>query len=354
LTSTEINELARKYDVNVDDVLLIGLNTYGVRSAERYPRARVLLRLENRPHETLRMGLPLARDDSPFEARDGQLFLHDYPVARILELEDDDAVLGYLRKASRILVLNSNMRSACTGCVFCPNTLEGASDPKLAVMEELHAYFCVLEAERGWQDLTGLEEVNVVTGCFREETAAITHLDLVRKVLQRHAFGGTLGFLSSVILSEGAMTRIASTLSPFLLVVTLECFSRREVLLKNSKANLRPEAMPGLLASARCAGLETGLTYIVGLEPLELSLEHLLVFQPHLTRFPNFQIFQAHNRFMGRFAAPGADRIEFFLDARRRLESAFWKTNLRPQPWVNYRGLWYFTFAGEELPGPHS
>jgi hypothetical protein len=50
-------------------------------------------------------------------------------------------------------------------------------------------------------------------------------------------------------------------------------------------------------------------------------------------------------------AAPGATKIEFYLNMRRRLEDLFSDTDLRPLNWANYRPLWYFAFNGEPLDG---
>ncbi|MGW2600234.1 hypothetical protein [Streptomyces klenkii] len=52
--------------------------------------------------------------------------LNGEKVGEVDGIEDDDAVLGYWRGGTRMLTLNSNARSQCTDCVFCPNTLEDA------------------------------------------------------------------------------------------------------------------------------------------------------------------------------------------------------------------------------------
>jgi hypothetical protein len=205
--------------------------------------------------------------------------------------------------------------------------------------------------EQGWSDMAHLEEVNLVTGCFQEEPPACAHLKLVRDALELHGFQGYLGFLSSVIKTERAMRWLVDNVMPFHLVVTFECFTNRNAILKHSKAELRPEDVGPILEVAKATGIETGFTFIVGLDPLDVAIEGLAGLRDHVTRFPNFQVFQAHNDFMRGFAAPGADDVEFMLEARKRIERLFVDTDLRPQTWANYRPLWYWTFAGEELSG---
>ncbi len=51
-------------------------------------------------------------------------------------------------------------------------------------------------------------------------------------------------------------------------------------------------------------------------------------------------------------AAPD-ERLDFFLEARSLLEQIFAPTELRPEPWRCYRGLWYRQHAGEPLAGPY-
>jgi hypothetical protein len=351
LTRDDISDLARRYRADFDDVLMIALNAFGARTGEAIPRARMVLRLRSRPNDPLRLGLALARADSPFEIVDDVLCLNGEPVGDTETVEHDDALLGYFRKQGRVLVLNSHARSGCTGCVFCPNTLEGSSDPRLALLDDLDLCMRMFEETQGWHDLSHLEEVNVVTGCFHHEEAAIEHLALVRKALRMHAADPVLGILSSVIRTPAGLQRIAVESAPFMLVLTLECFTERPTILKHSKAEFDPADGPGILRTARELGHETGFTYIVGLEDIDPVLEPLTQWGRECTRFPNFQVLQAHNPYMARFAAKGADTVEYYLDARRKLESIFEDTPLRPLTWTNYRPLWYFSFAGEPLTG---
>jgi hypothetical protein len=351
LTLKDLAELADQFRVNVDDVLMTAMNVLGARSQLRYPRARMLIRLRARPDDPLRLGLPLARDHSPFEVRGDEIRLGGETVADIEMCQDDDALLGYFRKEGKVLTLNSNARSQCTGCIFCPNSLEGASDPRLSALDDLSMCFSLMEAEQGWSDMSHLEEVNLATGCFHEEQPAITHLEFVRQALSQHGFTGQIGFLTSVLKTDQAFERIAETVAPFFLLLTFECFTNRESILKHSKAALRPEEIGPILARAKSYGLDSSFTYIVGLEPMDVALDGLAKLRDNVTRFPNFQIYQAHNRFMERFAAPGADTVAFYLDARKQLERLFADTGLRPDTWSNYRPLWYWSFADEVLSG---
>jgi hypothetical protein len=162
--------------------------------------------------------------------------------------------------------------------------------------------------------------------------------------------GARIGFLTSVLRSSAAFEELAAAAAPFVLRLTTECFTRRDVMLKSTKADLTAADMPGLLKRARSAGLDTSYTYIVGLDPLADMSAGVAALGPHITAFPNFQVFQAHNPLMAALRADGAGQLEFYLTARARIEQIMAPLGLLPAAWECYRPLWYVTFAGQELP----
>ncbi|MBI3859788.1 MAG: hypothetical protein HY296_06105 [Thaumarchaeota archaeon] len=177
------------------------------------------------------------------------------------------------------------------------------------------------------------------------------HLVDLRASLTKFGFKGRLGILSSVIRSEGAM-RTLSTLRPFALFLTLECITRRDLLLKESKASLSPEEAIRVLSRARREGIDTGVMIVVGLDDIVDVTRWLKEAVLHLTDFPNLQIFQSHSPYMDFFRTKGADNLEFFLRARTEFEAILSLTPLRPHNWQNYRPLWYTSFGSEKLQCP--
>ncbi|MEU0690118.1 radical SAM protein [Streptomyces uncialis] len=344
-----LEQVARTWHVNTEDVLLIALNASGARSPLTKPRMRFRLRLDSRPADPLFLILSLGRRDSPFELDEHELRLGGVKVGEVDGIEDDDAVLGYWRNGTKMLTLNSNARSQCTGCVFCPNTLEDASDPRIKPLD-LSGYLAALAANSGMDDLSAVDTVTVCTGCFLYEDLAVEHLTEVRSAMRGNGCTGTLHFLSSVLTSERGLDAAAG-LGPFHLTLTAECFTERRQILKESKAKLTPAEMVTALDRAERRDLTTDFTYIVGLDPLEDAIENLKRFVPVTTAFPRFQTYQAHNPFMDVYRTPGSETIEWHLSMRRCLEELFEDGGLRPKWWQNYRSPWCFTFAGEELTG---
>ena len=343
-----VRSLSRQFGINEEDIMLIALNACGVKSRLPHPRMRFRFRLHTRPTDPIYLIVALGRKESPFELTENQLLFHGEEFGRVEELDNDDVVLGYFRKGHKVLTLNSNMRSQCTGCAFCPNTLETASDPSLSQLEELDNYFAFLTSDLGWQDLSPVEVITVCTGCFHYENLAIDHLAMVRDVASNYNFNGQIHFLSSVVRTRQGFERVCQEVGSFHLTLTIECFTNRDVILKQSKADFQFEEMLGSLQSAVETGCDSDFTYIVGLDSPDIALQRIRQLRDWTTTFPRLQIYQAHNPFMQQFAYPAATTIEFFLRMRKKFEDIFRETGLRPKSWENYRPLWYFTFGDEE------
>lgn len=342
-------QLAREWAMPVEDVVLIALNHCGLNNGDLGSRSRIVLRMHTRPEEQIHLILSFRRPASPFALTAGALTLDGEEFASVERLDADDAVLGYWRNGHRVLTLNSNARSQCVGCVFCPNTLEEAADPVLRAAPDLSSYFATVSDQRGG-DLREVERVTVCTGCFRYESMALDHLGQVRTNMSAHDCNGVLHFLSSVVTSDEGLAT-ASALGPFHLTLTAECFGRRDEVLKESKARLTLDGMVDLLGRAGSAGIDTDFTYIVGLDPAAEAMAGIRRLAPFTSTFPRLQVYQAHTSLMDVYLADGARGIAYYLRMRRELEEVFGPTGMRPQPWENYRSLWYFSFGDEPLTG---
>jgi hypothetical protein len=349
LSMADAEDFASRYRVPVGDVLLIGVNLFGIDSALGRHRARLQVRLAVDPRVSWQVIVPLNAAGSPFTLEGEELRLGGVPVGTVRQVDADEAVGGYFRDGGRAATLNPNARSRCVGCAFCPNTLEAAADPRMAEGRKLADLLAVLAARHPAGGLAELREVTVSTGCFERERAAVDHLVSLRSALTQFGVCARIGFLTSVISSPAAFAALQTMVAPFVLRLTAECFTRRDLLLKSSKARLPVGAMPGLLREAGEAGLGTSFTCIVGLDDLESLQSGVAALVPHISEFPNFQVYQAHNSIMAGLRAAGADQLEFYLEARAQIEALMGPTGLRPAAWEGYRPLWYFSFAGESL-----
>ena len=353
LTLPRLEALAEEFEVPLTDVLCLALNLHGL--ASRHENARIryqLVPLDEDPARPFLVITPTWVPDSPFAIRDRHLYLGDERVGTIPLAENDDVVLSYLRQDGRLLNLNSNSRSTCTGCMFCPNVIEDPADARLKTAEDLDRFVRWVMADYGWTDLRHLEKITISSGCFQTDRAAIEHLAALRQVAEGYGFGGVYHILSSVIRRPEALRECVERLGRFHLTVTFECTTRRSLLLKDTKADLHLDACLRVLDDAMEAGATADITYIAGLDPYEVSRETLRRVAGHVNGFPKIQIYQVHNALMRGHRAPGAEKLEWFLHLRRDVEPWLAAAGVRPVLYENYRAMWFTAFAGAPIVGP--
>lgn len=342
-----VKDLSRTYNVPEEEIILIALNACGLRSSLKYPRVRFKYHSRGHEDDPIFLILPFGNTASPFEHQGNSIFFDNEPIGEMVVLENDDVVQAYPRNGGRSLTLNSNARSNCTGCAFCYNILEEVSDPRLHDMSDLNRFFGFFCADMGWQDLSEVEKITVSTGCFKQEDRALLHMKEILLAAREHGFAGALHILSSVIRSRSGFEFIAEHLLPFQVTLTIECFTDRDVILKRSKADYSLEEMLCTLSDAEATGVTADFCYIAGLDPLSEATENIAKVAQHVSAFPKFQVFQAHNSYMESFRAEGANQLEYYLTLRKFLEQIFADKGLRPESWENYRPLWYFTYDGK-------
>lgn len=350
LLACSIEQKASEFGVPIEDVLLILLNYYGVATNIGSPRTRLFLRLSTQPDDPVFLILAFSRKGSPFEVEGQELFFQGNSIGTVFGEEDDDALLGYFRNGRNALTLNSNARSQCTGCVFCPNSLEHAADPFMKISDEITEFFSELALSASEPNIAFLRNIAVVTGCFCDESKAIDHLEVVDKAARANGFNGTLRFLSSVIRSPKGFDEIADRIgSPFHYSLTVECADNRQLILKDSKASLQVSEMSAVLSAAKTRGFDTDFTYIVGLDGIKTAFNLLSELIPLSTKFPLLQVYQPHNELMQQFVADEAKSIDYFLNTRQHCEGLLNQQRLKPVSWQNYRPLWYYGFAGDSF-----
>ena len=78
-----LEEVAREWKINPEDVLLIALNSCGARSPLDKPRMRFQLSLDSRPNDPSYLILSLGREDSPFEIDEHELGAETHLPGRV-------------------------------------------------------------------------------------------------------------------------------------------------------------------------------------------------------------------------------------------------------------------------------
>ena len=319
--------LAHRHQISWDETLLIALNIHGLHS---HGDAAATVRLKVQPPETevFQLVVPAGRATSPFTVADGELRVDGTPVAAVVDLRSDSSVGGYLRAGGRAATIHPYAGGEATGA----DSVEAAYTRLLADLA------ISLPVGNTLADLTEVT-VSAVTD-YDSEAAAIDDLVTLRTAMSRLDMTARIGLLSSMVRSAEAMERLSAEVAPFTLFL-------------NADHDLDTAVAEQVLANARNHGHLTSFTYTVGNDPLDVMRDRLLPLAQYTTVWPSLNILQTPtpDAEAGHIAEP-EERLNFFLQARTMLERIFAPTDLKPEPWRNYRGLWNRECAGEPLPGP--
>ncbi len=350
-----INDLAEENDVPYVDLVLNCINMQGINYNPTGYSARGDLLLRGRfdlfPHGTKRsffMATSITRQ-SRFIHDGKKVSLGPDVIGLASPPEKDTCDTSYFRKDGKALTLNSNQRNSCRGCKFCGTySLESSEKSLSSDKKALSLKIEELITERKETDASFLENIGVVTGCFPAEEDVLRHLLLVRETFEEYGFRGELRYIGSQIQSEKNLTRLARS-GPFGLYLTVECFERRNDLLKTKKAAVTLDTGRDILNKAKSIGIETSFLYILGLDSIERMSEEFNKYLPVLTRHPLVNLLQAYTPEQESLRFPEANNLEYYIKARKEIEQIMKPTGLVPMLWDNYRSPWATRYADKEI-----
>jgi len=167
--------------------------------------------------------------------------------------------------------------------------------------------------------------------------------------LTEYQFTGEIFYLGSQITTREQLSSMVE-IKPFGYCLSLDTFERRE-LLRNKKRAISLQDACESMDFAQELGYEVNFSYIVGMESLRVIKYHFNCFKNHVNKFPIINTLQMHKYHEAKLLAPGAHRLEYYLEARQIIEHFFIQTNMKPLVWQNYRSLWFLTFNKEGLNG---
>jgi len=360
-TIEEAQSTSEEYDTPPEDAILIALNVEGAHSPELKSdriRFRSNLGRENRQFYTAVTNTP----DSRWTLSDGNIFFMNRQVGTYEHLMKDTCDSTYFRRfhnprdptSGTAMTINSNSRSNCRGCKFCGTyelNPEDRDNNDLTTPERLRKKIDSVLSETGKSSLAHVVGAGIVTGCFNSERATLDHILMLNKVLrEEYGFAGEFNYVGSQIRSIDAIQELADAASPAGMYLTVECFTRRDKMLKPSKRISLPQARH-ILETANNAGLNTNILYVCGLDPLEDMEREMKEFSQVTTEFPVVNTFQEYKPGQSSLRTDEASGLKYYLKARNILERIFRDKTARPRTWENYRGLFFTRFAGEPLNG---
>ena len=339
----EVNSLSYEYGVPKEDVTLIALNLSGIHYDDiKNERARFFVKLPS--GREYKMAITVTDSSiTNFSYDKGNLLLEDNVVGEITRDDADFNVDAYWRDGNNHLTLNSNFKGLCTGCAFC-----GGSGLKRgeSITDESSMEKKALEFSNKISGFSELNTIGLVTGCFLNEKAVVDHIKMVRRVFSKFGFEGEIQYIGSQLRSNDAIEEATSD-GKFALYLTLEVFSRREILMKPEKASLTLSKAENILERVKKSGGDSSFLYIVGLDPFSVIQNELPEFNDVVTRLPQLQVYQIYKPEQIYLRNIESSSLDYYMKVRNLSESIF--PDLTPRASDNRRGLWFSEYRGKKI-----
>jgi hypothetical protein len=338
----EISHLSKQFDIPHEEILYTLINVEGVCFEPMIERIRFSFN-----HSTSSPDVFFSVQNStrsPLSIDQNQLLMNGKKLGSITNLCEDQCKIFYTRKNDKVLCFNPNDRSGCLGCRFCYSPKSSYSHETIAT-EDIMAAFKIWMEQNNLSDLKNIEQVAIVTGCFKNEETVVSYLINLRKVLKQLYFRGEILYFG-IIRKKINLNRLKE-ISPLNLCFTLECFENREKYIRKDKLISIDNFIEILKYSLEC-GFTTNFSYILGLDSSYSIQKYFPLLLSHINTFPIISLFQTDESRL-KIRHEEAWNLDYYLSNRRTIEQLFLKTNLRPNTWSNHRSLWRLSFANEKL-----
>lgn len=349
---SELQQLSKKYNINIAEIVQIDLNRCGIylphNEVKENFRVRFKVKILN-DYETW-AALPVRnKDDTPYSVSDGIVFFKNRKIGIAKNLTLDTCDTSYQR-GPYLLNLNSRSRSSCGGCKACIHNYHEIYDEtvikdrvSLETKEDIKKYFL----DMGF-DIKKFKQIAVVTGLFKNEEHVVSHMKMISEVAGSMGFKGQLMYFGCQVNSDKALRELAD-LGNFYLIYALDNFSKRDKILSKLKSSITLSYAKNTLMRAKNMGIKTSISYICGIDSLKDMIDGFNKIKTVITNFPIINIYQMQTIEQSKLLETEANNLEFYLQARKRIEEIFKSTSLRPKRWENYRPLWYKYFSNEKL-----
>lgn len=324
-------EIERIALVPHEEVVAMDLNLSGVNLSLPYKRVRFNLMINDK--HSLMFSLENNKN-SQYKIQRDKLFFDDFFLFDISGLVEDSCEVFYTRKNGNVLCFNPNNRSSCNGCRFCYSPT--SHDKKLISTNMLFVAFKEWVQKNHTSNLSHLEQVAVVTGCFKSEQMTIDFLFKLRETLSQLGFQNEILYFG--IISNIENIELLSKIKPLQLCFTVECFENREKILIKNK-NIDIDCLRILMKKSVELGITTTFSYVLGLDSLKGIQERMSSFKNCVNSFPIVSLFQTDSIRI-QYRHVDANNLNYYLQSRKEIENIFADTTLKPNSWNNYRSLW--------------
>lgn len=325
----QIDLISRREKIPIEEVIAIDLNLSGVSTSEPFDRLRFNICADNKLYFSIENNKL-----SNYLIKENNLFFQDNFLYNISDFNEDVCETFYTRKNNKVICFNPNHRSQCKGCKFC---YQPKSSDTEYISEDL-----ILSSFEKWMklnnltDLSHLEQVAIITGCFKSEDFLVDYLIQLRTYLFKLGFDKEILYFGMISKRESLYKLKA--IVPLSICFTVECFSNRNVILKDDK-ELDLNKITELMEESIHLNIKTNFSYILGLDSLDVFRNGMHKMKKFINSFPIISLYQTNN-FRKKFRTPEANNIEYYLKSRKFIEKLFSETELKPNSWNNYRSLW--------------
>lgn len=345
--------LSKKYNVNLSEIIQIDLNRTGVYLDQKEVKEDFRVRFKGKILDDYPSwyALPVrSMEDTLFHINNGKILFGDIEIGKAEELTLDTCENSYQRGPT-LLNLNTKSRSSCGGCKACIHSYNEIYDS--TVIKDDYSFANEKDFERFFTEkrinVANLDQIAVVTGLFGKEDKVIEHMKIISDVAKKCGFNGELMYFGCEVNSKDALKELSS-LGKFGLIYALDNFSKRDLLLAKIKSSKSIKDAKQVLTNAKKLGIRTTISYISGIDNLEDMKNGFIYLKDSFNSFPVINIYQMQTVEQSKILDNDAKELEYFIKSRIELEQIFKDENYRPKRWENYRPLWYRTFSDEYLP----
>lgn len=351
-------DLSTKFSIPMEDLLFLDLNIEGINVGVGGNRIRFGIPTTENTNffkESIKNNINAyygayvsSKSNSIYSLnKNNVLYMNNYKICKVGNPLPNFCESSYLRQRSRTVNLNPIVKSKCTGCKFC-HIIGQVPHEIIKLNNEHNLELFILKYLRrtNSKDLINLDQIAIVTGCFKSEQLLSNYLILLKNVFSKYKFRGEIMYFGSQTKSKSTLKYLKEKIGNFTYCFTLECFERGKELLNFIKSSISLDDIKNIMMFSKSIGINITFSYIIGLEKLNIVEKYFNMFKGYITKFPIINIYQIHIN-QENLRENTAETINYYIYARKILENIFYNTYLRPNPWENYRPLWYLKFGYE-------
>ncbi len=333
--------LADKHNIQPSELIFMDINIEGVRHLPRFERLR--FRYDIDKLNSLLFSVQNNYKSSYF-LKNNQLLFNDNTLGNLSYICEDKCEIFYTRNNNKVLCFNPNDRSGCSGCKFCYSP-KSSYNHRTVPKNKILATFKTWLNSNNYDNLKHLDQVAIVTGCFKNDEIVVTYLLKLKEVLTKLSFSGEILFFGN-FKKESSIEKLKA-INPLNLCFTIECFENRTEKIRKEKITSL-ETTRKLMSISIDNGIITNFSYILGLDSTLNLQKHFISFKDCINKFPIVSLYQT-NDVRKQYRNKDAWDFNYYIENRKFLENLFLNTNLRPTEWSNHRNPWRKYFANEKL-----